>query len=181
MPSKNTDRLQNSLLALAAGATGIFITFSQSHAVAVGRLASLMFCIAIAVISAVLLVLPSKRSFKLAWLPSATRLAVAGFVIYLELTWVTGLPAELELLQYRSNIEMLAFGIALTALATNYLARSTQQKQTASESLVTMVLSVLAALVFMVAPMDDVNAVGMLGAYLVLLAVNWGVAAASPK
>lgn len=175
----SSDRLQNALLAAAAAAAGFFITFSQSHAVPVGRWALIGFSVAVFLIAAVPIALDPVTELKSKLLYKKLLVVTGLLTGYLTIGSAIDGSTKSEVTDFRGQVILLVLGLAVAAASIAYFGKPTRQQRI--EAAGTLALSVLAALVFWLVNLDDINAVGLLGAYFVLIAVNWGVSAASPK
>lgn len=106
-------------------------------------------------------------------------LAIASLVsMVLALVALTQEP-DLLLALYWSVVGLWATLVALYDL---YLAqRAGFSERAGRDYLISSVLTFGLALLFLVANLDAVSAVGFFGAYLILIGVHWGIAAAGPK
>ena len=156
-------------------AVGLFITFTQSHAAATGLLALSIFGIGLAVANIAATVW-DKRSY----------LSVESLPLTL-ISLAVGLFAAL-IPQADATAQALAFvylvsGWAVVSGAIElYLAnRSGFRTRAGKDGLITVVLGLGLGLLFLIAPLDIVSAVGFFGAYLVICGVHLGIAALTPQ
>jgi hypothetical protein len=166
------------VLALRAAismAVGLFITFNQSHSAATGLFALAIFGIALAVLNGVGTALWGKGLTAVENMP----LTVAAFIIGLLALLV---PAT-DLLAQQLAFIYLVTGWGLIAGSFElYLARRAGfSSQNGKDHSINAGFGLLLGVLFLVAPLDIVSAVGFFGAYLVLSATHLGIAAATPN
>ena len=156
-------------------AVGLFITFTQSHSAATGLFALAIFGIGFAVAN-IASTIWDKRSF----------LSVESLPLTLISTSV-GLFAAL-IPQTDPTAQALAFvylvaGWAVVSGALElYLAnRQGLRTRDGKDGLITSVLGLALGILFLIAPLDIVSAVGVFGAYLVICGVHLGIAALTPQ
>ena len=154
---------------LAAVPVGLFITFSQAHGPTVGLLSFLAFALALTLGFGYLTRADRTQ------LPLALAAGVSAVLAGVALTQ-TG-DALLALF-----LSVVGFWAAVTGAYELYLARKAGWAERAGRDfLISSVLTFGLALLFLVANLDSVSAVGFFGAYLILIGVHWGIAAAGPK
>lgn len=166
-------RQTNALRAAVSLAVGLFITFSQSHAASIGLLALAIFSLAFAVTNAGASAIWGKGIAAIEAMP---------------LTLVSLLIGIFAIMGSGSDSEQTAFiglvtvwGLVSGAFEL-YLARRASLKTShGREFLLSAILSAVLGLLFLVAPLDIVSAVGFFGAYLIVSGVQLGVAAATPS
>jgi uncharacterized membrane protein HdeD (DUF308 family) len=154
---------------------GIFITFNQSHSAATGLLSLAIFGIGYALLNGVGSAVWGKGVFSLENFPLTLVSLIVGTAAIL-------VPAT------EPNAAALVFvylvtGWGLIAGAFEmYLARrSGFATRFGKDSLISASLSLIVGLLFLIAPLDIISAVGFFGAYLVLSAVHLGISAGTPS
>ena len=154
---------------------GIFITFNQSHSAATGLLALAIFGIGYAVLNGVGSAVWSKGIFSLENFPLTLAALIVGSAAIL-------VPAT------EPNAAGLFFVYLVTGWALiagtfeMYLGRREGfATRFGKDSLISASLSLLLGLLFLIAPLDIISAVGFFGAYLVLSAVHLGISAGTPS
>jgi len=154
---------------ISALPVGLFITFYQAHGPDVGLISFAGFTALLGIGG--IFVARKDRS----WLmPSITALIALALSIFALVQ-----PESLMTLLFLS---VVAFWAALTAALELYLAkREGFAERSGRDLLISAVLTFSLALLFLIASLDIVSAVGFFGAYLILLGVHWGIAAAGPK
>jgi len=154
---------------------GIFITFNQSHSAATGLFALGIFGIGFALLNGVGSVIWGKGIFSLENFP----LTLVALLIGIAAILVPATDPEAAALAF----VYLVTGWGLISGAFEmYLARRTGfATRFGKDSLISASLSLLVGLLFLIAPLDIVSAVGFFGAYLVLSAVHLGISAATPS
>lgn len=165
-------RQTNALRAAVSLAVGIFITFSQSHSSSIGLMALAIFSLAFAVTNAGASAIWGKGLAAIEAMP---------------LTLVSLLIGIFSIMAAGSGSEQTAFiglvtvwGLVSGAFEL-YLARRASLKTAhGREFLLSAILSAVLGLLFLVAPLDIVSAVGFFGAYLIVSGVQLAVAAATP-
>jgi uncharacterized membrane protein HdeD (DUF308 family) len=156
-------------------AVGLFITFTQSHSASTGLFALAIFGIGLAGAN-IAATIWGKRNY----------LSVESLPLTL-ISLAVGLFAAL-IPQADPTAQALAFvylvsGWAVVAGALElYLAnRSGFRTRAGKDGLITAVLGLALGLLFLIAPLDIVSAVGFFGAYLVICGVHLGIAALTPQ
>jgi hypothetical protein len=154
---------------------GIFITFNQSHSAATGLFALGIFGIGFALLNGVGSVIWGKGIFSLENFP----LTLVALLIGIAAILVPATDPEAAALAF----VYLVTGWGLISGAFEmYLARRTGfATRFGKDSLISASLSLLVGLLFLIAPLDIISAVGFFGAYLVLSAVHLGISAATPS
>jgi hypothetical protein len=154
---------------------GIFITFNQSHSAATGLFALGIFGIGFALLNGVGSVIWGKGIFSLENFP----LTLVALPIGIAAISVPANDPEAAALAF----VYLVTGWGLISGAFEmYLARRTGfATRFGKDSLISASLSLLVGLLFLIAPLDIISAVGFFGAYLVLSAVHLGISAATPS
>jgi hypothetical protein len=167
----------NIVLALRATvsmAVGLFITFNPSHSPTTGLISLAIFGIGFAVLNGVSTAIWGKGLTAVENMP----LTVAALLIGLLAILVPAGETQTQVLAFI----YLVTGWGLIAGSFElYLARREGYKsQRGKDSFVNAGFSLLLGVLFLVAPLDIVSAVGFFGAYLVLSGVHLGIAAATP-
>ena len=156
-------------------AVGLFITFTQSHSAATGLLALAIFGIGLAVSNIAATTWDKKSYLSIESLPlTLISLAVGLFAVLIPQTDTTA--QALAFVYLVSGWAVVAGAIEL------YLAnRSGFRTRAGKDGLITAVLGLAIGLLFLIAPLDIVSAVGFFGAYLVICGVHLGIAALTPQ
>jgi hypothetical protein len=152
-------RQSNALRAAVSLGVGLFITFSQLHNATIGLLALAIFSLGFAITNSLGSIVWGKGLVAIEAMP---------------LTVVSLLVGVFALMAMSGESAQTAFEL--------YLARRASIKSTEGrEFLMSAILSATLGLLFLVAPLDIVSAVGFFGAYLIVSGVQLGVAAATPS
>lgn len=168
-------RSSNVLRASVFSIGAIFLIFSQDHSVAVG-MRVLQFVTAALAFGGLILfrIAKAKYAFKNFAIPAGIALVIAA------MTYVFGGQYEGEvtdeLFAFRSVVFLFVMAMAIYELA---LSRKAHPDDVL-ELRISAGLGLITGLVFSLAPLDELNAVGFLSAYLALSAVQRAVWAASP-
>ena len=154
---------------------GLFITFTQSHSAATGLLALAIFGIGLAVTNIAATIWDKKSYLSIESLPlTLISLAVGLFAVLIPQTDTTA--QALAFVYLVSGWAVVAGAIEL------YLAnRSGFRTRAGKDGLITAVLGLALGLLFLIAPLDIVSAVGFFGAYLAICGVHLGIAALTPQ
>jgi hypothetical protein len=162
------------LRATIAMIVGLFITFNQSHSAATGLLALAIFGLGFAVLNGVGTMVWGKGLIAVENMP----LTVAAFIIGLLALLVPQTDPQAQALAF---IYLVTGWGLISGSFELYLARragfGTQQGK---DNSINAGFGLLLGVLFLVAQLDVVSAVGFFGAYLVLTAVHLGIAAATP-
>lgn len=166
------------VLALRAAisfAVGIFITFNQSHSAATGLLSLAIFGLGYAVLNAIGTGVWGKGLTAVENMP----LTVAAFIIGLLAILVPGTDPTAQGMAF---IYLVTGWGLISGSFELYLARREGFKtRMGKDNLINAGFGLLLGILFLVAPLDIVSAVGFFGAYLVLSATHLAIAAATPK
>ncbi len=156
-------------------AVGLFITFTQSHSAATGLMALAIFGIGLAVTNIAATIWDKKSYLSIESLPlTLISLAVGLFALLIPQTDTTA-----QALAFVYLVSGWAVGAGAIEL---YLAnRSGFRTRAGKDGLITAVLGLAIGLLFLIAPLDIVSAVGFFGAYLVICGVHLGIAALTPQ
>lgn len=167
----NRVRLKLGFRAIVSLPLGLFITFFQSHGPDVGLLMLASFSAAMAF---------GHLAFLLARRQSTTEsVAMIGYVPVLILSFFGLLqPEGVFLAIFVNGVALLGL---LTAAFEGYQARVVGiATRDGRDHLISALLAAALGLMFVIATLDAVSAVGFFGAYLILFGVHWGIASASP-
>ncbi len=156
-------------------AVGLFITFTQSHSAATGLFALAVFGIGLAAANIATTIWDKRNYISVESLPlTLISLAVGLFAALIPLSDPTA--QALAFVYLVSGWAVVAGAIEL------YLAnRSGFRTRAGKDGLITAVLGLAIGLLFLIAPLDIVSAVGFFGAYLVICGVHLGIAALTPQ
>jgi uncharacterized membrane protein HdeD (DUF308 family) len=163
------------LRAAIAVAVGVFITFNQSHSAAVGLLSLAIFGLSFGVVNGVSTAIWGRGLTAIENLP----LTLAAFIVGVLSILV---PASDPEAQGMAFIYLVTAWGLITGSFELYLARREGfRTRMGKDSSISAGFSLLLGLLFLLAPIDIVSAVGLFGAYLVLTGVHLGIAASTPK
>ena len=154
---------------------GLFITFTQSHSAATGLLALAIFGIGLAVTNIAATIWDKKSYLSIESLPlTLISLAVGLFAVLIPQTDTTA--------QALAFVYLVAGWAVVSGALELYLAnRNGFRTRDGKDGLITAVLGLALGLLFLIAPLDIVSAVGFFGAYLVICGVHLGIAALTPQ
>jgi hypothetical protein len=168
---------------------GIFITFSQSHAASIGLTVFALFALLSAV--AAVIIERKQATRKLLALSLVSLIAAVFAVIALiqgsmsGYEWFAYAPQSGQIYEaaaesLKSVFLILVAGWALiTGAIEVYLAsREGFSERSGRDFVISAIFSFALGILFLVASLDVVSAVGFFGAYLILLGVHWGLATA---
>lgn len=163
------------LRAAISFAVGIFITFNQSHSAATGLLALGIFGIGFALLNGIGSAVWGKGIFSLENFP----LTLAALIVGTAAILVPATDPEAAALVF---VYLVTGWGLITGAFEMYLARrSGFATRFGKDSLISASLSLLVGLLFLIAPLDIISAVGFFGAYLVISAVHLGISAGTPS
>ena len=168
-------RLMNSLRAAVFAIGAIFLIFSQDHSVSVG-MRVLQFVTSALAFSGLLIFATArtKTSAKTYALPSAIAFIIA-LMTYALAGKTVGEVAD-DLFAFRAIVFLFVMAMAVYELVLSKKAHPDD----VLELRISAGLGLITGLVFSLAPLDELNSVGFLSAYLALSAVQRAVWAASP-
>lgn len=150
---------------------GVLITFTQAHTYGVGSAVLAGFGLLLGLSSLGYVLRVKKFQWLMPLLIIATLVGVLALVTFINQTLQEVLFLPLVAL----------FGLSFAAFE-GYLARRHRgSSPLGSDFAISAVLSLALGLTFLLAPLDEVSAVGFLGAYLAISGVFWGITAASPQ
>jgi len=154
---------------------GIFITFNQSHSAATGLFALGIFGIGFALVNGVGSAVWGKGIFSLENFP----LTLAALLVGTAAILVPATDPEAAALAFVYLV--IGWGL-MSGVFEMYLARKAGfATRLGKDGLISASLSLLVGLLFLIAPLDIISAVGFFGAYLVLSGVHLGISAATPS
>ncbi len=171
-------RQTNALRAAISLAVGLFITFSQSHAATIGLLALAIFSLGFAVVNGLSSAIWGKGLVAIEAMPLTVVSLLIGVFSLMALSLNSNLSIDAAQTAFIGLVTV--WGLVAGAFEM-YLARRASFKTTnGREYLMSAILSAVLGMLFLVAPLDIVSAVGFFGAYLIISGVQLGVAAATP-
>ena len=171
-------RQTNALRAAISLAVGLFITFSQSHAATIGLLALAIFSLGFAFTNGISSAIWGKGLVAIEAMPLTVVSLLIGVFSLMALSLDSNLSTDGAQTAF---IGLVTVGGLVAGAFEMYLARRASFKTTSGrEYLMSAILSAVLGLLFLVAPLDIVSAVGFFGAYLIVSGVQLGVAAATP-
>jgi uncharacterized membrane protein HdeD (DUF308 family) len=161
--------------ALIFVAVGLFITFTQSHSASTGLFALAIFGIGLAVANIAKTIWEKRNYLSVESLPlSLISLAVGLFAALI--------PQADPTAQALAFVYLVAGWAVIAGALELYLAnRNGFRTRAGKDGLITAVLGLALGLLFLIAPLDIVSAVGFFGAYLVICGVHLGIAALTPQ
>jgi len=166
----------NLLRSIVFAVAAAFLIFTQDHSVKTGALALGFIAATLSIAGALAMILSKdKKIYSALVIPTVSAFAVLVFL--LSANNFLGLQNdETGLLFFRAAVTVFTFGLAWTEFRLSAKADPGERL----ELRISAALAALAALVFMAMPLNDVNAVGLLSAYLALSAAQRGVWLATP-
>lgn len=168
-------RLPLALRALLTLAVGFFITFNQSHSAQSGLLALAIFGITFAILVSVSSAIWNRGVAAIESIPLATAALIVGILAAL-------VPQGDQAAQSAAFIYLVTGWGLIAGSFELYLARRAGfSSQFGKDNLINACFSLLLGVLFLLAPLDVVSAVGFFGAYLVLSAVHLGIASFTPS
>jgi len=166
-------RQSNALRAAVSLGVGLFITFSQLHNATIGLLALAIFSLGFAITNSLGSIVWGKGLVAIEAMPLTVVSLLVGVFALMAMSSESAQTAFIGL--------VTVWGLVSGAFEL-YLARRASIKSTEGrEFLMSAILSATLGLLFLVAPLDIVSAVGFFGAYLIVSGVQLGVAAATPS
>ena len=156
-------------------AVGLFITFTQSHSAATGLFALAIFGVGFAVANVVATIWAKGKYLSVESLPfTVLALAVGLFAALIPQTEPTA--------QALVFVYLVAGWAVISGAMELYLAnRSGFRTRSGKDGLISAVLGLALGLLFLIAPLDIVSAVGFFGTYLVISGVHLAIAALTPQ
>ena len=166
-------RQSNALRAAVSLGVGLFITFSQLHNATIGLLALAIFSLGFAITNSLGSIVWGKGLVAIEAMPLTVVSLLVGVFALMAMSGESAQTAFIGL--------VTVWGLVSGAFEL-YLARRASIKSTEGrEFLMSAILSATLGLLFLVAPLDIVSAVGFFGAYLIVSGVQLGVDAATPS
>jgi hypothetical protein len=163
--------------AVFALAGGLFITFSQSHAAVIG----LTVFAAFALLTGIATLVVERKAAQKKLLPLSIVKIVAGLLAVIAFVQSGGFSTA----QTAANTQLgllltIVAGWAIVAGAIEIYLASKEgfANREGRDFLISAIFSLALAVLFLLVSPDVVSTVGFLGAYLILLGVHWGIAAA---
>lgn len=154
---------------------GIFITFNQSHSAATGLLSFAIFGIGFAFLNGIGSMVWGKGIFSLENLP----LTLVSLIVGIAAILVPATDPEAQGLVF---IYLVSGWCLIAGAFELFLARRAGlATRSGKDSIINSALSLGVGLLFLIAPLDIVSAVGFFGAYLVLSGVHLGISAGTPS
>ena len=166
------------VLALRAAislAIGLFITFSQSHSAATGLLALAVFGLGFAVLNGISTSIWGKGLTAIENMPLTVAAVIIGLLAVLVPT------GDLVASQMAFIYLVTGWGLIAGSFELYLARRSGFGSRAGKDSLINACFSLLLGLVFLVAPLDVISAVGFFGAYLAISGVHLAIAAGTPS
>ena len=156
-------------------AVGLFITFTQSHSAPTGLFALALFGVGFAVANVVATIWAKGKYLSVESLPfTVLALAVGLFAVLIPQTEPT--PQALVFVYLVAGWAVISGAMEL------YLAnRAVFRTRSGKDGLISAVLGLALGLLFLIAPLDIVSAVGFFGTYLVISGVHLAIAALTPQ
>jgi uncharacterized membrane protein HdeD (DUF308 family) len=156
-------------------AVGLLIAFTQSHSAATGLFALAIFGIGFAVANVVATIWAKGKYLSVESLPfTVLALAVGLFAALIPQTEPTA--------QALVFVYLVAGWAVISGAMELYLAnRAGFRTRSGKDGLISAVLGLALGLLFLIAPLDIVSAVGFFGTYLVISGVHLAIAALTPQ
>ena len=156
-------------------AVGLFITFTQSHSAATGLLALAIFGIGFSVANLLATIWANKKYLAIESLPlTVITLSIGLFAAFIPQTEPTA--------QALAFVYLVAGWAIISGAMELYLAnRSGFKTRSGKDGLIIAGLGLALGLLFLIAQLDIVSAVGFFGAYLVIGGVHLAIAAFTPQ
>lgn len=156
-------------------AVGLFITFTQSHSAATGLFALAFFVIGLAVANIAATIWDKRNYLSVESLPLTLISSAVGLLAVL-------IPQSDPTAQALAFVYLVSGWAVVSGAIELYLAnRSGFRTRAGKDGLITAVLGLGIGLLFLIAPLDIVSAVGFFGAYLVICGVHLGIAGLTPQ
>jgi uncharacterized membrane protein HdeD (DUF308 family) len=156
-------------------AVGLFITFTQSHSAETGLFALAVFGIGLAVANIAATIWENKNYLSVESLPMTLISLAAGLFAAL-------IPQTDPTAQALAFVYLVSGWAVVSGAIEFYLAnRRGFRTRAGKDGLITAVLGLAIGLLFLIAPLDIISAVGFFGTYLVICGVHLGIAALTPQ
>ena len=154
---------------------GLFITFTQSHSAATGLFALAIFGIGFAFANIASTIWGKRNFLSVESLPLTLISASVGLFAAL-------IPQTDPTAQGLAFVYLVAGWAVVSGALEFYVAnRKGLRTRAGKDGLITAVLGLAIGLLFLIAPLDIVSAVGFFGAYLVICGVHLAIAALTPQ
>ena len=154
---------------------GLFITFTQSHSAATGLFALAIFGIGLAVLNVAATIWAKGKYLSVESLPLTVISLAVGLLAAL-------IPQTDPTAQALAFVYLVAGWAVVSGALDLYVAnRKGFRTRSGKDGLITAVLGLAIGLLFLIAPLDIVSAVGFFGAYLVICGVHLAIAALTPQ
>ena len=161
--------------AVVSIAVGLFITFTQSHSAATGLFALAIFGIGFAVANVAATIWAKGKYFSVESLPFTLIALIVGLFAAL-------IPQTDPTAQALAFVYLVAGWAVISGAMELYLAnRASFKTRAGKDGLISAVLGLALGLLFLIAPVDIVSAVGFFGTYLVISGVHLAIAALTPQ
>ncbi len=159
------------LRALIAFGLGVFVTFSQAHSYLVGTAVLAVFTLSFGSITLGLTFLKKTKTFHSPL--AAVSLVIGGFSV------ATFFNQDLQAVLFLPLVAL--FGLSFAALE-GYFAKSLGARTAMGRDFgLSAVFSLALGALFLIASLDEVAAVGFLGAYFAISGVFWGISSFTPQ
>ena len=156
-------------------AVGLFITFTQSHSAATGLFALAVFGLGLAVANIAATIWDKGKYLSVESFP-LTIISLAGGL------FAVLIPRSDSTAQALAFVYLVSGWAVVSGAIELYLAnRSGFRTRAGKDGLITAVLGLGIGLLFLIATLDIVSAVGFFGAYLVICGVHLGIAGLTPQ
>ena len=156
-------------------AVGLFITFTQSHSAATGLFALAIFGIGFAVANVVATIWAKGKYLSVESLPFTVLALTVGLFAAL-------IPQTEPTAQALVFVYLVAGWAVISGAMELYLANGAGfRTRSGKDGLISAVLGLALGLLFLIAPLDIVSAVGFFGTYLVISGVHLAIAALTPQ
>jgi uncharacterized membrane protein HdeD (DUF308 family) len=156
-------------------AVGLFITFTQSHSAATGLFALAVFGVGLAVANVVATIWAKGKYLSVESLPFTALALTVGLSAAL-------IPQTEPTAQALVFVYLVAGWAVISGAMELYLAnRAGFRTRSGKDGLISAVFGLALGLLFLIAPLDIVSAVGFFGTYLVISGVHLAIAAFTPQ
>ncbi len=162
-------KINAAIRAAAALGAGIYITFSQDHGVEIGLLGLTILAFGWAVGSIYSAAIAKDRIQMIAYIPLVVLQGLFGYL---------SLAGAVDATLFAALIT--AWGILIGGYELLQGQMLGLRTRAGRDHLTTALLTIALGGLFLLAPLDEVSAVGFFGAYMVLIAVHLGICAFTP-
>ncbi len=163
--------------AVFALAGGLFITFSQSHAAVIG----LTVFAAFALLTGIATLVVERKAAQKKLLPLSIVKIVAGLLAVIAFVQSGGFSTAQTAASTQLGLLLTivaGWAIVVGAIEIYLASKEGFSNREGRDFLISAIFSLALAVLFLLVSPDVVSTVGFLGAYLILLGVHWGIAAA---